>query len=307
MTEKWNIKLTVGLFLLAVFVLIGLFGSFIAPYPADYKVKVGYMETDNGREFVAPPLAPSEDYLFGTDKWGKDILSLILHGAKYTVFTVLIVAAVRLLTGGIAGVLGGLAAKGKNKGKQGRITLLTSIPPVIIIYFIMLGININPSLSTFSLIMIQGVLMAALGVPGVYNVVYSKTAEIKENLYIMASVTLGGNKSHILKKHIWPILKGDFIILYLNETIQVLHLMGQLAIFNLFFGGTMFQPDFSTYISMTNEWSGLIGQSRAFLSYSQWILLYPLVAFILFLLSFYLISQGLSEQSRKRHRKNTYI
>lgn len=149
--------------------------------------------------------------------------------------------------------------------------------------------------------------MAALGVPGVYNVVYSKTAEIKENLYIMASVTLGANKGHLLKKHIWPILKGDFIILYLNETIQVLHLMGQLAIFNLFFGGTEFQPDFSIYLSMTNEWSGLIGQSRSFLSYSQWILIYPLIAFILFLLSFYLISQGLSQQSRKSHRKNTYI
>lgn len=307
MTKKWNVKLVTGLFLLAVFVLIGLFGSYIAPYPADYKVKVGYMETDNGKEFVAPPLEPSEQYLFGTDKWGKDILSLILHGAKYTVFTVLIVAAVRLFAGGIAGVFGGLAANERKRSKHGRITLLTSIPPVIIIYFIMLGININPSLSTFSLIMIQGVLMAALGVPGVYNVVYSKTAEIKENLFIMASVTLGGNKSHILKKHILPILKGDFIILYLNETIQVLHLMGQLAIFNLFFGGTVFQPDFSTYISMTNEWSGLIGQSRAFLSYTQWILIYPLLAFMLFLFSFYLISQGLSEQSRKSHRKNPYI
>jgi len=304
---KWNIQLVSGIILLAFFVLIGLFGSYIAPYPPDYKVKVGYMETDNGTEFVAPPLAPSKEFPLGTDKWGKDILSLILHGAKYTVFTVLIVAAVRLLAGGIAGVFGGLTASGKKRGKQGRITLLTSIPPVILIYFIMLGININPSLSSFALIFIQGVLMAALGVPGVYNVVYSKTAEIKENLYIMASVTLGGNKSHLLKKHIWPILKGDFIILYLNETIQVLHLMGQLAIFNLFFGGTEFQPDFSIYLSMTNEWSGLIGQSRSFLSYSQWILIYPLIAFILFLLSFYLISQGLSQQSRKSHRKNTYI
>lgn len=301
MCKNFNYKWWLGIIFVVFFLLISFFGSLLAPYPKDYQVKVSYGET-----LVVPPLPPSKEYLLGTDKWGHDILSLLLYGAKYTVFTVIIVAAIRVIIGSIFGIIYGLNGK-TFAPKKKKITIFNSIPPVVIIYFIMIGITINPSLSSFALAAIQSFLMIVLGVAGVYDVVYAKTIEIKKSLYVMASETLGGDKWHIMKKHLFPLLKGNLSILFLNEAIQVLHLIGQLGIFNVFFGGTIFQPDFRIYLSITHEWSGLIGQARSFFSHSQWIVLFPLLAYLLLLFSFYLLSTGFTERGRKRMRKNMYL
>ncbi|PKG21963.1 ABC transporter permease [Niallia nealsonii] len=301
MYKNVNYKLWLGLILVAFFIFIGFFGSYFAPYSKDYQVKVSYSES-----LVVPPLPPSKEHPFGTDKWGYDLLSLLLYGAKYTVFTVLIVAAIRTIVGSTFGIIRGLNGR-PFAPKKKKITLFNSIPPVVIIYFIMIGVTINPSLSSITLALIQAFLMIILGIAGVHDVIYAKTSEVKQSLYVMASETLGGTKWHIMKNHILPILKGNLSILFMNETIQVLHLIGQLGIFNIFFGGTIFQPDFNIYLSITHEWSGLIGQARSFFSHSQWIVIFPLLAYLLLLLSLYLLSAGFTEQGRKKRRKNMYL
>ncbi|WP_445487873.1 ABC transporter permease [Niallia sp. 03133] len=306
MFKKINYQLLFGIVLLLFFLFVSFFGSHFAPYAEDYALEVGYIQTDKGEELVAPPLSPSKEFLFGTDKWGYDIFSHILYGAKYTVLTVIIVAGLRLLIGTVFGMVHALTGSYFSPRKS-KIAILNSIPPVVIIYFIMKGININPSLSSISLVIIQAVLMSVLGIAGVYDVVYAKTGEVKQSLYVMASETLGGSRWHIMKKHIFPILRGNLSVLYVNETIQVLHLIGQLGIFGLFFGGTIFQPDSRVYLSMTNEWSGLIGQSRSFFNHSQWIMLFPLLGYVMLLFAFYLLSAGLKEQEKRRLRKNMYL
>lgn len=194
-----------------------------------------------------------------------------------------------------------------NKKKNKQISLFSGIPIFIIIYFIMVGINIEPNLPPIYLVMIQGLLMTILGIPGVYNVIFNLTIEIKKNAYVEAAKTLGGSNRHISKKHIFPALKGNLLALFVNECIQVLHIIGQLGIFNLFLGGTEKQYFPTIYLSITNEWSGLIGQSRSFLYHSQWIILYPLIAYMLLLFSFYLLSWGLNTSLKNKTRRTSYL
>ncbi|WP_243297950.1 ABC transporter permease [Bacillus litorisediminis] len=305
MTKSINYKLIIGMLLLSFFIFIAIFGPAIAPYDEDYKQQIFY-SLQNGGEIIGPPSPPSQDFWLGTDKYGYDILTKLLYGAKYTVFTTIIVALLRTVIGTILGIIMGLSLKNAEV-KNNRIPILSSIPTFIIIYFVMVGINIEPVLSILSLILIQGALMTILGISGVYNVVYAKTVETKNSLFVMASQTLGGSRIHIMKKHIVPILKGNLLILFVNETIQVLHLIGQLAIFNLFLGGTSFPLMATKYTSMTNEWSGLLGESKDFLYYAQWILLCPLAVYLLFLFTFYLISLGLKQRHHEQIAKTRYL
>lgn len=300
MTNGRNYKLYIGVFLFFIFVFIAISGSFFAPYQKDFSVEISY----EGDTLIVPPLPPSKDFLFGTDKWGYDLFSQMLYGAKYTVFTVLFVAAFRVIIGSVLGVLHSL--RNKKKKKRG-FTIFTSIPSVVFIYFIMYSINFNPLLSTLVLVCIQAGLMIIFGVAGVYDVVYAKTEEIKEQLYIMASKTLGGTYWHICKKHIMPILKTDFLLLFVNEAMQVLYLIGQLSIFSLFVGGTEVQVNPTIYLPITFEWSGLIAQSRSFFQHSQWIVLFPLAGYVLFLLSFYWITEGWKQKLDRQIRKKQYI
>jgi peptide/nickel transport system permease protein len=307
MRRKRNAPLILGIILLSFFTTISIIGPFAAPYDLEYSKKIGYIMSDDGKQQLrGSPFPPSNEHLFGTDKWGYDILTLLLYGAKYTVFTVLIVAAIRLLIGTVFGVLNGVMSSAK-KRRNKQLSLFSGIPIFIIIYFIMVGVNIEPNLPPIFLVFIQGFLMTILGIPGVYNVIFNLTIEIKKNAYVEAAKTLGGNNSHISKKHIFPALKGNLLALFVNECIQVLHIIGQLGIFNLFLGGTEKQYFPTIYLSITNEWSGLIGQSRSFLYHSQWVILYPLIAYMLLLLSFYLLSSGLNVSLKNKTRRTSHL
>ncbi|SFB06675.1 peptide/nickel transport system permease protein [Lentibacillus halodurans] len=150
--------------------------------------------------------------------------------------------------------------------------------------------------------------MALVGTPGVYATVLKKTSEINKNLFVTASSSLGGSKVHIITKHIFPYVKGNLSVLFVKEIILVLGLIGQLGIFDTFLGGTIKRetPPY-IHISETHEWAGIVGQWRGFIYGSQWILFFPLCAYIVLLLGFYLISRGLEQKQRKTFYKVPYL
>jgi len=307
---RWNLKLITGFVMICFFLLIAFFGPNLSPYKVDELAEVKYISTEEGRKLSAPPFPPSKEHIFGTDQWGYDVLTLLLYGAKYTIFTVIIVALLRVLIGGSIGIFVALSKDPLNTpitNTKMKINIFSSFPVFIILYFILIRINIEPVLTPLTLSILVGSLMVILGVISVYNNVYSKTIEVQKYLFVTASQSLGGTKLHIAKKHILPSLKSQILIIFMNEVIQVLHLIGQLGIFNLFLGGTFLRMDPPVFISITKEWAGLIGQFRSTIYYYQWILFFPLLSYLLLLLSFYLVSQGVIQQEKVNQRKNPVL
>ena len=302
-----NWRLWLGSVLVAILIFIAVFGPEIAPYEKDYMEPSGYYynsEDDFGMK--AAPFPPSKDHPFGTDQWGYDILTLLLYGAKYTIFFGVITAFLRIFLGGFLGVINGLGGKQKLKGNS--FGLLGSIPAFLIIYFVMVGIAVNSTLSVMELILIQFILMTLIGVPGVYSAVQSKTDNLRKNLYISAAHSLGASKFRIAWKHIMPHLRGTLLVMFVKEVILVLSLLGQLGIFNIFLGGTILRlggPE--VYISVSSDWAGLIGQLRSFIYNYQWIVFYPLLAFMVLIFAFYMLSRGLELREKLSFQKYPHI
>lgn len=305
---RLNIKLIIGTVMISFFLLIAFFGHKLSPYKVDELAEVKYISTEGGKTLSAPPFPPSKDHFFGTDQWGYDILTLLLHGAKYTIFTGIIVALLRVIIGGLLGICIALFKNDlKSQKSKMKINIFSGFPAFIILYFILIRINIEPVLDPHILSVIVGSLMVILGVMSVYDTVYSKTMDLKKNLYISASQVLGGSKLHIAKKHILPSLKSQMFIIFMNEVIQVLHLIGQLGIFHLFLGGTFIRMDPPVFISITKEWAGLIGQFRSTIYYYQWIVFFPLLIYLLLLFSFYLVTQGIIQKEKVNQRKKPIL
>ncbi|TFB24041.1 ABC transporter permease subunit [Filobacillus milosensis] len=304
-----NWRLWVGLSLTAILIIIAIIGPAIAPYDEDYVMEVEYFyngEDDYG--IISNPAPPSAKHPFGTDKWGYDILTLLLHGAKYTIFISLLVAFMRVVVGGGLGILMGNLKNSKNNNLGFGFGLLGSIPQFLILYFVLFGITINSSLSVFELTFLQTVLMVLIGVPGVFSATKSKTIELKKNLFITASRALGAGPWWVTTKQIIPHLRGSLLSLFIKEIILTLTLMGQLGIFKLFLGGTILRlhgP--AVYLSKTNEWTGLIGQWRSFIYSYEWILMYPLAAFVITIFSFYLLSRGIEIYQRDQLKRYPHI
>ncbi len=281
----------------AILLVLAAAGPAIAPYPKEYSEKLLVVPTPEGSETLYAPQPPSMRHLLGTDRFGYDILSLLLYGARYTVLAALGSAAARVLIGGSLGLAlgmrrGGRSAAGKVSGGLG------GIPGFLVVYFVMLAINIDSPLSTTTLGAIQSALIVLLGIPVVSATIAGKTAHHRQTQHVLAAVALGANRRRVALKHILPQLREDLLLLFSGEVVLVLVLIGQLAVFDLFFGGTVLAFDPILLTPRVPEWASMIGASRSSIQAHQWLVLAPLGAFLFAVLAFQLVASGLEHRVR---------
>ncbi|MCI3922353.1 ABC transporter permease subunit [Paenibacillus sp. TRM 82003] len=305
-----NKTLLAGLLLTMVMLAAALFGPALAPHGLDDQVEISFFINEAGEgDLIAPPVAPGEQYPFGTDRNGYDILTKLLHGAKYTIFLATAVALARVAIGGIVGMFLGYYGKvdAAKKKRGGMWNVLNGIPVFLVVWFVMVGVSMNPSASPFNLALLIGAVLIVIGVPTVISTVKDKTLEIRDRQFVLASRSLGAGHWTMLRSHVFPHLKESFLILFVNEVILTLTLFGQLAIFNIFVGGTTMTVDPVEYISRTNEWAGLIGAARNGIYIHQWVLFFPLGTYVALIVGFYLISKGLESAYRSKYSKYAHI
>jgi len=305
-----NKSLLFGLFITVVMLIAALFGPQLAPHAPDHQVEIHFFINEKGEsDLIAPPVAPSRDYPFGTDRNGYDIMTKLLHGAKYTVFLSVGIAFARVLIGGLIGLfLGyyGNAATAKRK-QVPYWNVLNGIPVFLMIWFIVYGFSYNPTASPGYLAIVLGVIFVVIGLPAVVGPMREKAIEIKERQFVLASRSLGASHWTIIRSHLFPHLKESFLVLFVNEIILTLTLFGQLAIFNIFVGGTIRTFDPVEYYSRTNEWAGLIGAARDGIYVYQWILFIPLAVYVTLIVGFYFVSKGLETLYKEKYSKFSHI
>jgi len=305
-----NKSLAFGLTVTVLMVVAALFGPSFAPYDPEHRAEIHFFINEKGEaDLLAPPVPPSAAYPFGTDPNGADILTKLLYGAKFTVFLALGVAFARVLIGGLIGLFLGYYGNGAPSRKKAPAywSVLNGIPVFLIIWFIVFGISINPTLSATTMAVVAGAVFVLVGIPAVVGPVRDKALEVKERQFVLASRSLGAGRWRIVRSHLFPHLKESFLVLFVNEIIMTLTLFGQLAIFQVFIGGTIMTVDPVEYVSRTNEWAGLIGAARNGIYVYQWILFIPLAAYVSLIVGFYFVSKGLETLYKERYSKFSHI
>lgn len=286
--------------------LIALFGPLIAPYGPDEQLKIEYVIDENGEgDLVAPPAPPGANYLLGTDQNGYDMLTKLLHGAKYTILLSLGIALARVAIGGSLGMMLGYYGKGGSirKADASPWNMLNSIPVFIMIWLLMIGITVNPVISPFAMSLLLAAVLTVVGLPAIVSTVKEKTLVLRERQFVTASESLGASGGGIIRLHLLPHLKESFLILIVQEIILVLTLFGQLALFRIFVGGTTKYESPPEFHSRTNEWGGMIGQARGNFLVYEWIFYSPLVAYVLLIVSFHLLVKGLEKRYNRMYSK----
>ncbi|MBG9944163.1 ABC transporter permease subunit [Brevibacillus formosus] len=307
MKRRFHFSLWLGSIFVFALMVIAVVGPYLAPYDLEYQAKIR-QEVVNGKQvMVSPPLPPSKEHLFGTDKWGYDLLTLLLHGAPYTVFITLSIAFIRVLLGTWIGLYIGIQDK-EQRWWMAIENAWSYMPVFIPVYFLLRGINVNSELPTFTLVLLFIGLVSVLGIPSVASSVRQKAEQIKESQYVLAAISLGAGRNQIVFRHILPHLKEQLIIILVTEMIAVMTLMGLLGIFDMFVGGTKMTFDPVLYHSITHEWAGLLGSYRGFIySNYTWIFLVPLGAFMIAIGSFSLLAKGLRDKFEQTYKRTPFI
>jgi peptide/nickel transport system permease protein/oligopeptide transport system permease protein len=244
----------------------------------------------NGQQKL-PPAAPSPIYPLGTDVQGRDILSLILVGARRTLSMALFAAAARLLVGGLLGFLAGWFSGSRlDRVIMSVAEAIGAFPSLLLAMLIVYGVGVQQGMIAFV------IALAATGWGEVMQTVRSRVMGIKPMAYIESAMSTGLSQGQILSAHVLPNVWPMLVSVAFLEMGGVLMILGELGFLGVFIGGGLAaEGDGAPALIYYDvpEWSVMLANSwRSFRSF-PWATLYPALAFFAAILGFTLLGEGL--------------
>ncbi|MDN4608059.1 nickel transporter permease [Sporosarcina highlanderae] len=226
---------------------------------------------------------PSAEHWFGTDNYGRDIFTRIIHGMSITMK----VGFFSVALGGIVGVFFGIIS-GYYGGKLD--TVIMRIMDVLLAFpGILLALAIVSVLggSVQNMIIAVGV----FSVPAFARIVRGSTLSVRKLEYIDAVKALGASDARIIFKHILPNVMSPIIVqLTLRIATAVLTASG------LAFLGLGAKPP-------TPEWGAMLSEGRAYMQQAPHLVLFPGVAIVIVVLAFNIFGDGLRDALDPKMRK----
>ena len=146
--------------------------------------------------------APAHLYLFGSDKFGRDVWSRLLYGSRVSLtiglLGIFISFAIGMMVGGLSGYLGG----GVDLVTMRVTELILSIPALYLILALRAAFPMN--LPSDRMYMIIVVILAFIGWATLARVVRGMVLSLREFEYVTAARALGAGTLRILTRHILP-------------------------------------------------------------------------------------------------------
>ena len=251
----------IGLFFSVILSIFVVFGPYITP-------RDPFQFTE---DTLSPP---SSQYLMGTDNLGRDLLSRLIYGARYSLGISLVAVGLSTVIGLVLGSMSGYFG-----GNLDRIMMLFMDAMYIFpsfIYMLIMVVVLGPGIW-------QTALAISIGrIPYNYRLIRSLTISVKERGFIEAERVLGADSWYIIRNHIIPYYTS---ILFVTFSLGMAS--GTLAISGLGFLGLGIPPP-------TPEWGTELAGGRMFLlSGSWWLVIFPGLFVLIAMFGFNLLSEGL--------------
>jgi ABC-type dipeptide/oligopeptide/nickel transport system permease subunit len=277
-----------GLFVVAIWLICGIFAPWIAPHP--------YRDTNlaNVRQM------PSAEHWLGTDNLGRDQLSRLIWGARTSVIVAPLAVTVSFLLGLTFGALAGYMGGAVEVVIMRTADVLLAFPSLL--FALLLSATIKPGLvafmesvpalkdlvrSGYAEFTIVVLALSMVGWPGLARLVRGQVLGVKNSLYIEAARGSGTPTSRIIRQHVLPNIWAPIIVVLSMA-------MGGAVVAEagLSFLGLGIEPPIPSWGSMINEgyFSGLWRQPIA--PYIVWT---PGIIVSLLVFAFAFIGDGLNE------------
>ena len=269
MIRKQRLALT-GAIIIALFGLMALIGPPLAPYSPTSQIPTERFK------------GPSLDHVFGSDEFGRDVLSRLLYGSRISFK----VGAIVVLLAGIAGVLFGLVAGYVRGWTDNLVTVVMDViyafPAVLLAIAVItiLGNNLTNAIIAISLVYM----------PPFYRIVRGATLTVRNTVYVEAARSTGATTSRILARHVFPNITAPLIV-----QISLTFAFAILSEAGLSFLGLGNKPP-------SPSWGSMVSSSYEYLRNSPWPTLVPGVAIGLLVLGFNLLGDGLRDALDPRLR-----
>lgn len=268
----------IGLVIFGLLVLVALFAPLIAPHAPNEQFR---------GELLVPPFweeGGSSAFLLGTDPLGRDILSRLIHGARFSLFIGVVVVSIALTGGVLIGLLAGYF--------RGWVdTLIMRVMDIILAF---------PSL------LLALVLVAVLG-PGLTNAMIAIAIVLQPHFARLtrAAVMSEQNREYVVSAKVAGAghLRLMFVTI-LPNCVAPLIVQGTLSFSTaildaaaLGFLGMGAQPP-------TPEWGTMLAEAREFILRAWWVVTFPGLAILITVLAINLVGDGLRDALDPKLRRS---
>ncbi|SVA29859.1 uncharacterized protein METZ01_LOCUS82713 [marine metagenome] len=260
-----------SLFLLLAILFFSFFGPFLAQWSNE---EIDWSVLGD----IAILGSPSFDtgHYFGTDELGRDLYSRVIQGTKISLMVGVVGALIAVLVGTLYGAIAGYFGGKLDNFMMRLVDILMSIPYmfVLILLLVMFG---------------RSIIMLFIGIGliswlDMARIVRGQTLSIKQKEFVEAALATGVGNFTIIIRHIIP------------------NLLGVVAVYaTLLVPGMILTESFISFLGLgvqepNTSWGALISEGAGTMSYGTlWQLLFPLFFFVVSLLSFFFIGDGLRD------------
>jgi len=220
-------------------------------------------------------LPPSSGHYFGTDEYGRDIFSRVLHGASISLqisaTSVILSLLIGIPLGGLSGFYGGFI----DLIFMRMVDAIMSFPAILLAIGIMAALGPNKANLTIAL----GVVF----IPRIARVIRGSVLSLKEKDFVEASRAIGNSEYRTFYRHVLPNCLSPIIV---QST--MLFAYATLAEAALSFLGLGTPPP-------APSWGNILSDGRNFMSDGPWMTIFPGLAIALAVFGYNLFGDGLRD------------
>jgi peptide/nickel transport system permease protein len=262
-TQRLSLSAWIGIAFLIMHLVMAVCASWLAPY-APTAIDTNAMHQP-----------PSMVHVFGTDRYGRDVLSRVIYGGQTALFISMVSSLLSVMIGSIIGVSVAYVGGIFDEVTMRIIDAVISIPGILLLLVIVTGLGTGSSVIIFAMVMSY--------MPGVVRVIRATAQEYVTRDFILAARLRGDRVHNIVWVELMPNIRDVLFVEFAMRASWIV-----LSVSGLSFLGFGVNPP-------TPDWGLMIDESRSALVLSPWGTIFPMIAIATLVVSLNLVSDEVAK------------
>jgi peptide/nickel transport system permease protein len=258
-----NVTAMIGLLMFCAILVIALAAFFVRPYdPID-------------QDMLATLQGPSSAHWLGTDVFGRDILSRLMVGARYTLAISLFSMIIAVVIGTVIGILAGYFGGMFDVVTMQIMDVILAFPALIL--GLILVALLGPTISNIV------IAIAFTTIPAFARIARAPVIALREREFVEAGKAMGFSSKRIIFRHLLPNISPDILVMSSLWMATAVRTEASLA----FIGLGIAPP--------TPTWGGMVREGFENILDSYSLALFPCLAVLVLVFSLNLLGDGLRD------------